>query len=77
MKAKAEAAPGDSDPAGGAEAHRVVAETSCGEESKLRAFWRITAVQQTAVLFVGSLAYDSGSVACVPHPAPCWQPCRL
>ena len=33
---------------------------------KLRAFTHITAVQQTFVLFLGSLAYDAGSVACVP-----------
>ncbi len=32
----------------------------------IRSFLRVTAVQQTALLFVGSLAYDAGSLACVP-----------
>jgi hypothetical protein len=55
-----EAAP--EDPAAGVE-ERFAPEGGRGAETKLRAFWRITAVQQTAVLFIGSLAYDAGSVA--------------
>ena len=42
----------------------VVFEPPAGE--RWREFLRITAVQQTLVLFLGSLAYDAGSIACVP-----------
>ena len=47
---------------------------------RLRGFLDITAVQQTLVLFLGSLAYDAGSIAYVPLLAPpgcCWQGFQL
>ena len=35
-------------------------------DTSLRAFLRVTTVRQAVLLFVGSLFYDIGSIACVP-----------
>jgi len=39
---------------------------------QLRGFFSVTPVQQSLLLLLGSLAYDAGSVACVPC-APGWR----
>ena len=35
-------------------------------DTSLRAFLRVTTVRQAVLLFLGSLLYDIGSIACVP-----------
>jgi hypothetical protein len=43
----------------------VLADKLYSASRSLRAFLRLTAAQQTALVFVGSLGYDAGSLACV------------
>ena len=48
----------------------VLADKLVQASRSLREFLKLTAAQQTALVFVGSIGYDIGSIACVPEPAP-------